>query len=125
MTTSVSAAPTIEKPVNRSGSRARRRLATVGGLFAIVLVAAGCGDGPGSREDLIAIIEQDGAFTTAEATCMADAVFERYGEDDDALGKISAADDFAFFDTEDGIPGFAEFFDTTVQTCAAVGPTSG
>jgi len=95
------------------------------GLLAIALIAAACGSGPGSREELIDVILLDGAFTTEEATCIADAVFERYGEDDDALGKISAADSFDYFDSEDGIPGFTEFFDDTVQGCAAVGPVAG
>lgn len=106
-------------------SRGRRPLALVLGLVAFALVAVGCSSGPGSREDMIAAITQDGAFTEAEAVCITDAVFDRYGDDEDALGKISAADSFEFFDTEDGVPGFSDFFDDTVRGCAAIGPTSG
>lgn len=110
-------------PRRRFGPSARIR--RVIGLLALVLIVAGCGTSPGSREDLIEVITQDGAFTVEEATCIADAVFDRYGDDDDALGKISAADSYEFFDEDNGVPGFTAFFDETVVGCAAVGPTSG
>lgn len=122
------AAPASAVPASASRPGPRRRAgrtAALVGLVAFGLVAAGCGGGPGTREELIDVVSQDGAFSVEQATCIADAVFERYGDDDDALGKISAADSFEFFDGEDGVPGFSSFFDQTVQSCAPVGPTSG
>ncbi|MEM7321666.1 MAG: hypothetical protein AAF531_01150 [Actinomycetota bacterium] len=119
--------PSSPDPLRPSavGRRRWRRFRYLPGLLAVALVAAACGGGPGSREDLIDVLTLDEAFSVEEATCMADAVFDRYGDDDDALGKISAADSFDFFDGENGIPGFSEFFNQTVQSCATVGPTSG
>ena len=120
----------VSQPVSTPAPSRRfgrvRRLRSALGLVALALLATACGSDPGTREDFIDVMTQDGVFTVEQATCMADAVFDRYGEDDDALGKISAADSFEFFDEEEnGIPGFSEFFDETVQSCAPVGPTSG
>ncbi|MGI9596113.1 MAG: hypothetical protein ACR2QK_08135 [Acidimicrobiales bacterium] len=94
-------------------------------IVALGLVAAGCSGGPGSREDFVDILTREGGFTDDEALCITNAVFDEYEADEDALGKISAAPDFAFFDTAEGVPGFSEFFDATVQSCAQVGPTTG
>lgn len=125
MTSPVGVSQTVATPAPGRRFGWASRLRSIVGLVALALIATACGSDPGTREDFIDVMTQDGAFTVEEATCMADAVFDRYGDDDDALGKISAADSFEFFDEENGIPGFTDFFDETVQSCAAVGPTSG
>ena len=51
-------------------------------------------------------------------------MFDRYGDDEDALGKLSAAPDLAFLDGPEGIDGFSEFFDGVVQSCVPVGPSN-
>ena len=50
------------------------RLRSILGLVALALLATACGSDPGTREDFIDVMTQDGAFTEAEASCMADAV---------------------------------------------------
>jgi hypothetical protein len=91
-------------------------------VAAVALVATACGGGPGSQEDFTAVLQRDGALTESEATCISDRVFERYGDDEDALGKLSAAPSMEFLDGPDGIAGFTDFFDSTVESCLEVGP---
>lgn len=106
-----------------SGSRRRRMVRLLPALLAVALLAASCSTGPGSEEEFVNILLEGGTLTESEASCIAGAVFDEYEEDEDALGKISAAPDFAFLSTEDGVEGFSEFFNRTVSDCAAVGPT--
>ncbi len=91
-------------------------------LVGAALLATACGGGPGSRDDFIDVLTRDDNLTTEEATCITDAVFDRYEDDEDALGAISAAPSFDFLDGEDGVPGFTEFYEETVAGCVQVGP---
>ena len=114
-------------PIARSSVRAtgRHRI----GLFAIVvaagLLAAGCTGGPGSQDEFVEMLTRDDAFAANEAECIADAVFDEYGDDGDALQKISAAESYDFLTGEDGVTGFDEFFEATVADCTTIGPSSG
>ena len=87
-------------------------------LAATVLGVAACTGGPGDREDLVSALTRDDTFSTPEAECIADAVFAEYGQDEDALGRISGASTFEELNGPDGVPGFAEFFDNTVAACS-------
>ncbi|MGH1490360.1 MAG: hypothetical protein ACRBK7_13380 [Acidimicrobiales bacterium] len=108
----------IERPRARRVSRFLAPLA-------LVLLAAGCSTGPGSKAEFVDVLTRDGALTENEATCISDAVFDEYELDEDALGKISAAPDYEYLSSEEGVPGFADFFDRTVASCSTVGPTTG
>lgn len=88
------------------------------GLAATVLGLTACTGGPGDRDDLVAALTRDDTFTTAEATCIADAVFAEYGMDDDALGKISGVGSYEELTGTDGVEGFDDFFSNTVSACA-------
>lgn len=106
-------------------ARSRRRsLLAVVGLLALGLLATSCSSGPGSKQDFIDVLSRDEMMTTEEATCIADQVFDRYGDDEDALGKLSAAPDFDFLNGAEGIDGFSDFYDQAVLSCVQVGPTS-
>lgn len=95
----------------------------VGPVAVLALTATACGGGPGSQEDFVDVLMRDGTgLSEDEATCIGGRVFDEYGEDDDALGKLSAAPDMDFLEGEDGIPGFGEFFDEAVQSCLQIGP---
>lgn len=107
-----------------SGRRGRAARA-LAGLSVVGVLAAACSSGPGSREDFIEVLTRDGSLTTEEATCISDAVFDEYEADEDALQKISGAPSFEYLRGEEGVPGFAEFFEETVEGCAQVGPTRG
>ena len=88
------------------------------------MLAAACGGGTGTRADLISVLARDGAFTEGQATCVADEVFAEYGDNDDVLGTLSAAESFDVIESpEDGVPGFGEFFTAAVQGCVTAGPT--
>jgi hypothetical protein len=105
-----------------SYSKHRRR--TLGVLvLSLAALATGCTGGPGDRDDFIDILTRDDNFNETEATCIADAVFDEYGEDGDALGKISGAESYEYLIGEDGVEGFDEFFTPLVADCTAVGPT--
>ncbi|MGI9597762.1 MAG: hypothetical protein ACR2QK_16480 [Acidimicrobiales bacterium] len=106
-------------------SEKRRRSRWLPAVAVLALVAAGCSSGPGTEEEFIEVLSRDGSLTTEEATCISDAVFAEYGDDSDALGTISAAPDFEYLSSEEGVEGFSEFFDATVQSCSTVGPTPG
>ena len=104
--------------------RSRRLPAAAGALLALGLLAASCSSGPGSKEDFVDVLSRDDLMTTEEATCIADQVFDRYGDDEEALDKLSAAPDFEYLSGAEGIDGFSEFYDQVVQSCVQVGPTA-
>ena len=101
----------------------RRRPILASLVLALALVATGCTGGPGDRDDFIEVLTRDDNFNETEATCIADAVFDEYEEDGDALGKISGAESYEYLTGEDGVEGFDEFFTEVVSDCTAVGPT--
>lgn len=106
-----------------AGGRRRRRVAV--GFVALALLLTGCTGGPGDREDFVDVLTRDDNFAANEANCIADAVFDRYGEDGDALQKISAAESYEWLTGPDGVAGFDEFFESTVTDCTAIGPSAG
>ncbi len=118
----------VASTADATGRPAIRRARRVGPLAAIVaavaLLATACGGGPGTQEEFNEILTRGDNLTAEEADCISTAVFDRYGEDQDALGKLSAAPDIEFLDGPDGIPGFNEFFDSTVDGCLQVGPSN-
>jgi len=82
------------------------------------LALVACGDGgPGSQEDLVNALTRDGGFEQAQAECIAAAVFNEYGADEDTLKRISGTGDYAALTGEGGIEGFGEFFDNAVDVC--------
>lgn len=86
-------------------------------LLGLTLLVAACSSGPGSREDLVAALTRDDTFTTAEASCIADAVFAEYGEDEEALSIISGAASYEEITGTDGVQGFEQFFDNAISAC--------
>jgi len=92
-------------------------------VIALALLATGCTGGPGDEDDFVDVLTVNDNFTDAEASCIAEAVFDEYGEDGDALGKISGAESYEFLLGEDGVEGFDEFFTGTVSSCTTVGPS--
>lgn len=100
-----------------------RTAATVLALVGSILLLAGCTGGPGNREDFIEVLRLDDAFNESEASCIADAVFDEYGDDNDALGKISGAESYEWLIGEDGVEGFDQFFPGVVADCTTVGPS--
>lgn len=108
-------------PATDGAGRARprtlrfRRFAAV--LIALPLPLAACGDGPGTEEDLVNALTREDTFTTDEARCIAGAVFDQYGADEQAIGRISAASDFATLSGENGVEGFAESYDRILSAC--------
>ena len=112
----------IDGVTSGRGGRVARPIAV---LSALVFLVTGCTSGPGSQEDFIDVLTRDDAMSVEEATCISEAVFAEYADDEDALGKISAAPDFAYLESEEGVEGFSDFFDRTVQGCSTVGPTPG
>lgn len=97
--------------------------ATVLALVGSILLLSGCTGGPGNREDFIEVLRLDDAFNQSEASCIADAVFDEYGDDNDALGKISGAESYEWLIGEDGVEGFDQFFPGVVADCTTVGPS--
>lgn len=115
---------TTSSPGRRAGSPGRRAgLAAV--VAALVLLATGCTGGPGDRDDFVDVLTRDDNFAANEAECIADAVFDRYGEDGSALQKISAAESWEYLIGPDGVEGFGDFFESTVTDCTAIGPSAG
>lgn len=95
-----------------------RPLRAAGAALALSFTLAACGGGgPGSQEDLVAALTRDGGFEPAQAECIAAAVFDRYGADEDALKKISGTGDYASLTGEGGVEGFGEVFDNAVSAC--------
>ncbi len=84
---------------------------------AAALVLAGCTSGPGSEAEFVEVLTRDDAFTATQAECLADAVFDQYQSDEDALGKISGATSYDFLVGEDGVEGFDEFLTAQVAEC--------
>jgi hypothetical protein len=80
-----------------------------------------CTGGPGDEEDLVAALTRDDTFSDGEARCIANAVFEEYGDDEDALGRISGAASYEDLTSSDGVEGFAETFEQFVRTCTNTG----
>jgi hypothetical protein len=116
-------------PVERSGqvgsggrSRRRRPLGVLGALFALAILAAGCSTGPGTEAEFVDVLTRDGLFTDEQASCISDAVFDEYEADQEALKRISAAPDYEFLNSDEGVPGFTEFFEREVVRCAPFGP---
>jgi hypothetical protein len=96
---------------------ASRSLLAVAGLALGTLALSACSSGPGSEEDLIAALTRDDSFTQAQAECIAERVFDQYGEDEEALGLISGAGSYEDLTGTEGVPGFDEFFTTTISVC--------
>ncbi len=99
----------------RQGGRRTQGVALVAAVAALSL--AGCTSGPGSQAEFVDVLTRDDAFTQPQAECLADAVFDEYGNDDDALGKISGATSYEFLTGEDGVDGFDEFLSAQVAEC--------
>jgi hypothetical protein len=87
------------------------------GAIVLALGLSACTDGPGNEDDLVTALTRDDAFTTAEAECIASAVFDEYGEDEDSLNKISGVANYEELSGPDGVPGFDEFFRRAVSAC--------
>lgn len=95
-----------------------RPVRAVGVALALSLSLAACGGrGPGDQEDLVSALTREGGFDQAQAECIAAAVFDKYGADEDALKKISGTGDYAALTGDGGVEGFGEFFDNTVDAC--------
>lgn len=95
-----------------------RPLRAAGAALALSLTLAACGGGgPGNEEDLVNSLTREGGFEQAQAECIAAAVFNRYGADEDTLKQISGTGDYAALTGEGGVEGFGEFFDNTVDGC--------
>ncbi len=103
--------------------RRRGRLAAT--VVALAVLATGCTGGPGDRSDFVDVLTRDDGFALNEAECIADAVFDRYSEDGDALQKISAAESYEYLTGSDGVDGFDEFFQGAVGDCTTIGPSAG
>lgn len=101
-----------------SGPRSARALL---GLFIAAFVLSSCTGGPGDRDDLVTALTRDDSFTVSEAECIADAVFLEYGEDDDAIGKISGSSTYEELVGSEGVAGFSDFFDNAISVCANTG----
>ena len=101
-----------------------RRAAALAAMVPLVLLVTACGGGPGSQEEFEAILTRGGNLTDEEAQCISAEVFAQYGEDAEALGKLSAAPDIEFLEGAEGIPGFSDFFDSAVGSCLQVGPSN-
>lgn len=106
-------------PEGRGGKRWVRLAALA---LAAAATLAGCGGGPGSREEFVEILMRDDVFNENEAVCVADAVFDEYAADEDALGRISGASDYETLTSEDGVPGFDAFLTAAVTDCTSAGP---
>ena len=123
MTTNRTASiPACEVPASK-GSRRGRSFGLLASVFALALLVTGCTGGPGDQDDFVDVLTLNDNFTEAEATCIAEAVFDEYGEDGDALSIISGAESYEFLLGEDGVEGFDDFFTGTVSSCTTVGPT--
>lgn len=86
------------------------------GLVALSLSLAACSNGPGTQAELVAALTRGDTFTQPQAQCIAKAVFDKYGADKTALNKISKATSYDDL-VNNGVPGFGDFFTTTVNDC--------
>ena len=103
------------RPVRTTAKRRIGRLAIAAVVLTFVLSA--CTDGPGDENDLVNALTNGDAFTTAEAECIAAAVFDEYGENEDAIGLISGTSNYEELSSTDGVPGFDDFFRLAVSAC--------
>lgn len=124
MTNQLISRPTLHRSSPAPVRRIRRRAGLSAAITAVVLVATGCTGGPGDRDDFVDVLTRDDNFAVNEAECIADAVFDRYGEDGDAMQKISAAESYEFLTGEGGVEGFDEFYEATVADCTTIGPSA-
>ncbi len=128
MTSTITQTASFPSRPSNAGTSSRfaaRRAGPLALLVALIFLVTACGSGPGSQEEFIEVLVRNDAMTEEEAICISDLVFAEYADDEEALGKISAAPDFEYLDGEEGVPGFSDFFDSTVQSCSAVGPVPG
>ncbi|MEM8924692.1 MAG: hypothetical protein AAGD35_14410 [Actinomycetota bacterium] len=86
-------------------------------LLGSAFLVSACTGGPGSRDDLVAALTRDDSFTQAEASCIADAIFAEYGEDEDALSVLSGSASYSEISSASEVEGFDEFFDNTISAC--------
>lgn len=111
-------------PYRRSNRPGPKRRLLVGALAAVgMLLLAGCTAGPGSKEDYIDVLQRDETFSETQATCIADRVFEKYGDDKAAIDLLSGAKSWEQLTGPEGIDGFEAFHTTVVTECTSVGPT--
>ena len=90
-------------------------------LFVVALLVLGaCSSGPGSQEDFETVLQLSSGFNETEAKCIADAVFDEFGDDEVALQRISSGDyDSIVGDNEDvNVEDFEDFFDSAVESCS-------
>ena len=102
-------------PTSVPSRRTRPKRLLFGVVFAALSLSA-CG-GPGNEEDLVAALTRDDTFTVDQAQCIAELIFIEYGEDEEALGKISGVANYDELTGTDGVDGFDEFFSNTVKGC--------
>jgi len=95
----------------------RRPLRLTLGIAVLAVGLSACSDGPGDEGDLVIALTRDDTFTTAQAECIASAVFAEYGEDEEALGKISGAANYEELTGTEGVAGFDQFFTRAVSAC--------
>ncbi len=99
-------------------SRPRRARWLVAIVAVLGLGLTACTDGPGNEQDLVIALTHNDAFTTDQAECIAASVFGEYGDDEEAISRISGAPSYEdLTDATTGIPGFDEFFRRAVSTC--------
>ncbi|MDH3293082.1 MAG: hypothetical protein OER95_02035 [Acidimicrobiia bacterium] len=121
MTHPTNPAPGTNRPATARRGPRRRLLVT--GVILVALVATGCTGGPGTEDEFVDVLMLNDNFNEAQASCIAEAVFDEYGQDGDALQKISAAESYEFLTGEDGVEGFDQFFTDVVSDCVSVGPS--
>lgn len=104
--------------------RPRRIAISLAGFALGGILLSGCGGGPGTEADFVDILQRDDSFSEAQATCIASAVFDKYGEDNKALDVLSGG---SWEDVvgENGVPGFEAFYRDTVDGCVTAGPSVG
>lgn len=112
----VGESPQAEETASRSSSKVALFF-----LLMTALLTACTAGGPGTQEELQQILAEDGNLDETQASCVASAVFEEYGEDNDALSKISAADSLSDLEGENGVAGFNDFYSATLNGCTTVG----
>ncbi len=92
-------------------------------MAGLALVVSGCTGGPGTQAEFVEVLMLNDNFNEVQADCIAEAVFDEYGEDNDALQKISGAESYEYLLGEDGVDGFGPFFDDVVTGCVTAGPS--
>ncbi len=88
------------------------------GLAVGAFSLSACTGGPGNQQDLVDALTRDDTFSQGEAECIAKNVFDLYGEDEEALGRISGAATYEELNGTDGVSGFDEAFTNIVDGCA-------